>query len=70
MHTWLGKSLKELKRHSFVRGGITLMGLEPLIESKRHLGRRKDFADIDLLRDYLEHHTIVSEAIETDAKNP
>lgn len=67
MHTWMGNSLKRLKRDSFVVDGVTFMGIETLIESKRHLGRRKDIADIALLRQYLQRHPIAVEAPKDDA---
>ena len=56
MHTWMGNSLKHLARDSFDIDGVPLINLERLIEGKRHLGRRKDMADITLLTDYLASH--------------
>ena len=67
MHTWMGNSLNRLKRDSFVVDGVTFMGIETLIESKRHLGRRKDIADIALLRQHLQHHPTAVEAPKDDA---
>lgn len=67
MHTWMGNSLKRLKQDAFVVDEVTFMGIDTLIESKRHLGRRKDIADITLLKQYRQVHPIVSVASETDA---
>lgn len=56
MHSWMGWSYKRLKRNAFELRGVTLMGIEDLIEVKRHLARRKDLSDITLLTSYLRTH--------------
>lgn len=68
MRTWMGNSLKRLKRDAFVVDGVSLMNIQMLIESKRHLGRRKDLADITLLKQYLQHHPVKSEVKKNDSK--
>ena len=57
MHTWMGNSLKHLQHHSFEIEKIAFMGVEELIEAKRHLGRKKDLEDIMLLEGYQETPT-------------
>ncbi len=56
MKSWMGQSLSKLLRNSFEVEGVAMMGIDDLIESKRHLARRKDFSDISLLRGYLQRH--------------
>jgi len=54
MHTWMGNSLKHLQHHSFEVEKVAFMGVDELIEAKRHLGRKKDLEDIMLLEGYQE----------------
>lgn len=56
MHTWMGMSLKRLKKHSFTIDGVPMMSVDDLIEAKRRLGRRKDASDITLLTEYQQNH--------------
>ncbi len=56
MHTWMGNSFKRLHRDAFMLDEVPLMNIDQLIESKRHLARRKDISDIALLKQYQQHH--------------
>ena len=53
MRSWLGRTVQVIKRRdTFTRDGVVFMGPKQLIEHKQHLGRRKDQADIALLRSH------------------
>ncbi len=56
MHSWMGRSYNRLARNAFEIRGVSFMGIADLIESKRHLARRKDLSDITLLENYLRSH--------------
>lgn len=56
MHTWMGKSFKRLQKNAFEIKGVTFMGIDDLVEAKRHLGRKKDTSDIALLDNYRRMH--------------
>ncbi|MFZ1249442.1 MAG: SulP family inorganic anion transporter [Candidatus Saccharimonadales bacterium] len=52
MVTYVGRSLAELKKHSFMHEGVRFMGIEDLIACKKKIGRQKDLADLALLAQY------------------
>lgn len=54
MRSWMGRDLKALKKDAFQKDEVSFMSVKQLIECKHHLGRKKDFADIELLN--LSHH--------------
>ncbi len=56
MHTWMSKNLKRLNRSKQVIDGVNFMGINELIDAKRRLGRKKDIADIALLKEYKKTH--------------
>lgn len=60
MTTWVGNSLKQLRDDAVSVKGIKIMAIRRLIEGKQQLGRRKDRADITLLRHYLHEHATSS----------
>lgn len=53
MTVWAGDQLKQLRQGVTTVDGVRIMSIEKLIEGKLQLGRRKDFADVKLLRRYL-----------------
>lgn len=53
MQIYVGRSLTDLKKHSFMHEGVCFMGLEDLVECKRKIGRQKDFDDIVYIEQYL-----------------
>ena len=53
MHAWMGYDLDKLRRTSFKKGKIQLMGITELIDAKKQLARDKDIKDVDLLVAYL-----------------
>lgn len=51
MRSWIGHTLPTIvRKDTFSKDGVVFMGPKQLIEYKSHLGRRKDQADIALLR--------------------
>jgi MFS superfamily sulfate permease-like transporter len=55
MKTWMGYDIDKLRRSSFVKNGIHLMGVTQLIDAKKQLARDKDIEDAALLKSYLKH---------------
>lgn len=55
MTVWAGDQLKQLRQGVTTVDGVRIMSIEKLIEGKLQLGRRKDFADVKLLRRYLRN---------------
>lgn len=53
MHTWMGRDVKKLKKDAFTHEGVQCMSTAQLIACKQRLGRKKDQADILLLKKYL-----------------
>ena len=49
MRSWMGFNYRRLSKNSFKKSKITYMGIEDLILAKKHLGRQKDLADVELL---------------------
>ncbi|MEO8691194.1 MAG: SulP family inorganic anion transporter, partial [Candidatus Saccharimonas sp.] len=56
MTSWDGSSLKQLLSRSWLTGGVRVMSIDRLIQGKRHIARRKDLADIELLKEFLKSH--------------
>lgn len=56
MRNWMGLSYARLQKNAWTADGLVLMHVAELINKKRQLARRKDDADIALLRDYLRRH--------------
>lgn len=53
MTHWLGRTLKDLQKHSFIASGIPVMDLDDLISCKAQLGRKKDIRDIASIHKYM-----------------
>jgi hypothetical protein len=54
MLRWMERDLNDLQQHAHIVQGITLMGLQDLIECKTKLGRKKDLQDVALIKKYLQ----------------
>ncbi len=53
MQTYVGKSLHDLKKRSFMHQGVCFMSLDDLADCKRKMGRQKDLDDIAYIEQYL-----------------
>jgi sulfate permease, SulP family len=53
MQTYVGRSLKDLKKNSFKHQGVPFMSLEDLTICKQKIGRKKDLDDIVQIEQYL-----------------
>lgn len=58
MRSWMGYNYRRLKNNSFKKSGIDYMSVEDLIVAKTHLARKKDLADVKLLKNYRKEHLI------------
>lgn len=56
MTYWAGKSLAKLQEDAWTYRGVEVASIAKLISGKQRIGRRKDLADIRLLRQYLKSH--------------
>jgi high affinity sulfate transporter 1 len=52
MHAWMGKTFSKLKHNALEIDGVSFMSVKELIDAKRHLARKKDISDIELLESY------------------
>ena len=52
MLSYMGRDLARLRQNAFEKDDVQFMGLDDLIKSKESLGRKKDVADIALIRAY------------------
>lgn len=50
MMGWMGRDLRNLQRRQEYVDDIPVMSLEDIIDCKKKMGRKKDLADIDLIR--------------------
>ncbi|MGB4762802.1 MAG: SulP family inorganic anion transporter [Candidatus Saccharimonas sp.] len=63
MTVWVGNQLKQLRQGTSTVAGVRVMSIERLIDGKLQLGRRKDFADVKLLRQYLRAQKHITEPV-------
>jgi MFS superfamily sulfate permease-like transporter len=59
MLNWMGRDLHDLRKSQELIDDVPVMGLRDLIDCKTNMGRKKDIADIKLLRNYY-HLELVS----------
>ena len=54
MQSYVGKTLKDLLPHAQYVDNVAYMSIADLIECKRKMGRKKDLADLDLIKAYMD----------------
>lgn len=57
MLDWMGRDLRNLQKHQDYVDDIPVMSLDDLIDCKKKMGRKKDVADIKLIRSHIKSST-------------